>query len=74
MSLQAREGEKKEHKVVNVNDMIYKSHRRQGSNSSNNSDVFEDTKPGMMTFSGDRCVNTVICLSFDRLGALFYNV
>jgi len=32
---------------VNVNDMIYKSHRRQGSNSSNGSDVFEDAKPGI---------------------------
>ncbi|KAL5272369.1 hypothetical protein ACHWQZ_G000540 [Mnemiopsis leidyi] len=42
-----RDTEKKEHKTVNVNDMIYKSHRRQGSNSSLNSDVFEDTKPGI---------------------------
>jgi len=43
----AREAEKKEHKVVNVNDMIYKSHRRNGSNTSINSDVFEETKPGV---------------------------
>ncbi|XP_063692169.1 uncharacterized protein LOC134824287 isoform X4 [Bolinopsis microptera] len=43
----AREAEKKEHKVVNVNDMIYKSHRRNGSNTSINSDVFEETKPGI---------------------------
>ena len=38
--------EKKQHKAVNVNDIIYKSHRRQGSNSSVNSDVFEEPKSG----------------------------